>query len=99
MAVVIDQTKCEACGGCVNTCPGDLFCWVDGLTGTTVQPREASECWDCLACVKQCPGGAITTRLPFSIAGTGATLMPRKENEGWIWTLRYPDGTVETYTT
>jgi len=53
MAVKIDESKCDACGSCVEACP------VDALTLKDKAVVNEDECIDCGTCVDECPNEAI----------------------------------------
>jgi ferredoxin len=55
--IIIDSSKCEGCGTCVDTCPIGLF----EIVGTKAVRKkvEGFECLECLACVAQCPTEAL----------------------------------------
>ncbi len=100
MTVVIDQKRCNGCKHleapqCENLCPGDLM-KINPLTGKACI-REERDCWDCMVCVKACPMRAIETKLPYSITYYGASLKPAVKKDRILWTLRNPDGSVETF--
>ncbi len=58
MAATIDQSKCTACGACVETCP------VEAIAQKPENGDKAcvdeSTCVDCGACVDSCPVSAIS---------------------------------------
>jgi NAD-dependent dihydropyrimidine dehydrogenase PreA subunit len=48
--VVVDKTKCDGDGTCVNVCPQGVFKIVDSKS----EPENMSECINCLTCVENC---------------------------------------------
>jgi adenylylsulfate reductase subunit B len=91
---LIDQEKCDGCGLCVELCPGDLVALNPQAKAFI---RDNSDCWNCLVCVKYCPVGAITLKLPRSIAPHDATLTPEVGEDKIIWTLIDLDGKREKF--
>ena len=53
-AVVIDPSKCRACGCCVRSCPYEVL----SFKGDTVAAGEG--CILCLQCAAACPFDAIS---------------------------------------
>ena len=54
MTVVVDPSRCTACGACLITCPERA------LVPAPRHPRvDAARCTDCLACLEVCPVDAI----------------------------------------
>jgi len=56
--VTVDESKCDGCGECVETCPVDIFTIVDGKSVV----EDSSECLGCESCVAVCPQEAITVQ-------------------------------------
>jgi len=52
---VIDRTKCNGCGLCVNVCAYNVLILVDQI----VTVIEAERCDWCVNCEAVCPTGAI----------------------------------------
>lgn len=50
-----------------------------------------------MVCVKSCPFGAIETRLPFQLAGFGASLKPEVAKDKIVWKLKDADGNTEIF--
>ena len=99
--ILVDLKKCNGCPGyeepcCVQACPGDLMA-IDAGTGKAYI-REQSDCWDCLCCVKACPRGALRTKLPFSLAGYGASLVPKVREDQIKWISTDASGNTEEFT-
>lgn len=92
---MVKADLCTGCGHCVEICPGDLLAIraEDGIAYL----REPRDCWGCMSCVKSCPQGALERRLPFQLAGYGASLKPRVEADRIVWTCRYPNGESEEF--
>lgn len=64
MPPIIDKTRCDGCGKCVDVCCQDVF------FGSWEQDKPVisypEECWHCNACVLECPvEGAIRLRIPL----------------------------------
>ncbi len=59
LAAVVDQTRCGACGMCVNICPYQAPSFVEGPTGTKVAWINPALCKGCGLCVSSCPDTAI----------------------------------------
>lgn len=59
--VTIDVDKCQACGECVDTCPGEVLALVeqDGKK-VAVLTGDPDECLGCLSCEEVCEEGAVT---------------------------------------
>lgn len=59
--VTIDIDKCEACGDCVDTCPGEAIAIVeeDGKK-YAMYTEEPDDCLGCLSCEEVCEEGAVT---------------------------------------
>ena len=55
MALIIDLSKCDVCGACVNACPAHAIT----RKGNTVVIDE-SLCTLCKRCFDVCPSGAIS---------------------------------------
>jgi ferredoxin len=60
-APIIDRTKCNGCGLCVNVCANNVLIMVDQI----VTVIEAEKCDWCLTCEDVCTTGAIAC--PFEI--------------------------------
>ena len=58
---IINETKCRACGACVDICQFHAPELVDTKAGTAAQ-INASLCKGCGTCTSWCPSGAITSR-------------------------------------
>lgn len=55
--ITVDESTCEGCGDCVNTCPNEMFEVVDGKAQTVGNPDD---CIGCESCVAVCSTGSIT---------------------------------------
>jgi len=55
MPALVDNSKCNACEECVETCPTEVISMVDGHAFV-----NAEECIDCEACIEECPEEAIS---------------------------------------
>ncbi|MFC2049827.1 ferredoxin [Chloroflexota bacterium] len=64
-ALVIDCTKCNGCGLCVNVCANNVLILVDQI----ITIIEAEHCDWCLLCEDVCASGAIA--FPFEIVIQG----------------------------
>jgi len=58
MPPVIDESKCEGCGTCVDVCPQGVF-ELDEETGKAKVARP-DDCVECETCVEECPANAIS---------------------------------------
>jgi len=56
--IKIDQSKCNGCGTCVDTCPVCMYEVLDGKS----KVGNVSECLVCRACEAQCPNSAIQVK-------------------------------------
>lgn len=56
--VLIDSTKCNGCGECVDICPSEVF----ELYGNKSVAVNVEECVGCESCVEVCKNDAITVR-------------------------------------
>ena len=64
MPPVIDKTKCNSCGKCVEICEGDVF--YGSIKGAIPVISYPDECWHEASCVNVCPvPGAIKLRTPL----------------------------------
>ena len=61
MPPIVDKTKCNNCGVCVNICPTDVYFGSKPMEVPVV--KYPDECWHCNACVHDCPVDAIHLRL------------------------------------
>lgn len=94
MGVKFNSEKCTGCKRCVEACPGDLLA-LDQAGKSYI--RNQADCWDCMACVKSCPVQALETRLPFSLADFGASLIPSINQKEAKWVCTHPDGKSEEF--
>jgi NAD-dependent dihydropyrimidine dehydrogenase PreA subunit len=53
--IVIDETKCNACGECVKICPVEIY----RLEGDRVVVGNSDECSGCQSCISVCEAQAI----------------------------------------
>ena len=56
MPYIVDESKCEGCGDCVETCPNESIAM--GENGKAV--IDPDECLDCGSCEGACPEEAIS---------------------------------------
>jgi adenylylsulfate reductase subunit B len=96
MPTYVDPNACNACADvhqgplCVYICPNDLMVLDPGLgKGLNQEPGMCSECY---ACVKLCPQEAIHVRGYADFVPLGASVQPRRVEEGLTWTVRFRDG-------
>ncbi len=96
MPTYVDPNACNACAGvpqgplCVHICPNDLMILrLDINKGFNQEPEMCSECY---ACVKLCPPDAIGVRGYADFVPLGASVQPRRVEEGLSWTVRFRDG-------
>ena len=55
--IVLDETKCDACGECIAICPNEIY----KLEGEhVVIGGNAADCSGCQSCVSVCVKEAIT---------------------------------------
>jgi NAD-dependent dihydropyrimidine dehydrogenase PreA subunit len=59
--ITIDIEKCEACGDCVDTCPGEAISIVeeDGKK-YAMYTGDPDDCLGCYSCEEVCEEGAVT---------------------------------------
>jgi len=95
MAIHLKIDKCTGCGACVNICPGDL--WRLDKKSHKAYLLSQEDCWNCFSCAKVCEPEAIEVRLPYSIAGYGASLIPKIKPKSIIWKLKTKDGNEEVF--
>jgi len=66
MPPVIDTTKCNGCGKCVEICEGDVF--YGSIPDKTPVVAYPEECWHDGNCVLACPiESAIRLRVPLPL--------------------------------
>jgi NAD-dependent dihydropyrimidine dehydrogenase PreA subunit len=58
-----DLESCNACGTCVEVCPGDLL-RLDDEKPEVIYPDE---CWHCGNCRIHCPCDAVSFAFPISM--------------------------------
>lgn len=56
--VVVDGESCSGCRECVDSCPGDVFDLVDGVS----YPSRAEDCHGCHTCEDVCEEEAVNVR-------------------------------------
>jgi NAD-dependent dihydropyrimidine dehydrogenase PreA subunit len=54
--IVIDETKCKACGECVKICPSEIY----KIEGSHAVVGNSGDCSGCQSCVSVCETQAIT---------------------------------------
>jgi adenylylsulfate reductase, subunit B len=96
MPTYVDPDACNACAGvdqgplCVYICPNDLMVLVPELNkGFNQEPEMCSECY---ACVKLCPQEAIFVRGYADFVPLGASVQPKRVDQGLTWTVKFRDG-------
>jgi len=80
--VAVDWDLCTGCGICLNTCPQQVYEWVETPSHSTSKkkafPAREPDCVQCYKCETQCPMQAI--RIVFyPSSGQGPT--------GWLFSL------------
>ena len=96
MPTYVDPNACDACEEvhqgplCVYICPNDLMV-LDPDIGKGLN-QEPEMCSECFACVKLCPQEAIHVRGYADFVPLGATVEPRRVENGLTWTVRFRDG-------
>jgi NAD-dependent dihydropyrimidine dehydrogenase PreA subunit len=58
-SILIDTTKCEGDGDCVESCPVTILAVVDSKA---VVKGDPNECLGCMACTTTCTNEAITVQ-------------------------------------
>jgi adenylylsulfate reductase subunit B len=96
MPTYVDPDLCNACAEihegplCVYICPNDLMILRSDINkGFNQEPEMCSECY---ACVKLCPPYAIRVRGYADFVPLGASVEPRRTEQGLSWTVRFRDG-------
>jgi adenylylsulfate reductase, subunit B len=96
MPTYVDPHACNACAGidqgplCVYICPNDLMVLSPDLNkGFNQEPEMCSECY---ACVKLCPQDAIFVRGYADFVPLGASVQPKRVDQGLTWTVKFRDG-------
>ena len=56
MVAVIDKSKCDGCGTCVEACPSEAISIGEDEKACV----NEEECVDCETCVDECPNEAIS---------------------------------------
>lgn len=57
---IIDLSKCEGCGDCVDGCPSEVLALADFEGRQVAKVVAQEECIGCESCVAVCPNEAIT---------------------------------------
>jgi len=73
MTIIIDLSKCDVCGACVNACPAHAIT----RKGDTVVIDE-SLCTLCKRCFDVCPSGAISEEKSAEAEKETLSLVPQK---------------------
>jgi formate hydrogenlyase subunit 6/NADH:ubiquinone oxidoreductase subunit I len=74
--VIVNQIKCKACGGCVDSCPIGAIAVVQMETDSgsiSVAQIDSDVCGNCGYCIDRCPSMAI------SLAGDQKIKRPPKQ--------------------
>jgi len=72
MAIIIDLSKCDVCGACVNACPAHAIT----RKGDAVVIDE-SLCTLCMRCFDVCPSGAISEEKSAKAVKETLSLVPQ----------------------
>ena len=102
MPTFVNPSACDACAGehqgplCVYICPNDLMALDAGINkGFNQEPELCSECY---ACVKLCPQEAIQVRGYSDFIPLGASVQPRRVENGLTWTVTFRNGKTLEFT-
>ena len=102
MPTFVNPTACNACAEehlgplCVYICPNDLMALDTASNkGFNQEPQLCSECY---ACVKLCPQEAIQVRGYSDFIPLGASVQPRRVENGLTWTVTFRNGKVLEFT-
>lgn len=102
MPTFVNPTACNACADehqgplCVYICPNDLMALDTAINkGFNQEPQLCSECY---ACVKLCPQEAIQVRGYSDFIPLGASVQPRRVENGLTWTVTFRNGKVLEFT-
>lgn len=96
MPTYVNPNACNACEGehqgplCVYICPNDLM--VLDLSINKGFNQEPEMCSECYACVKLCPQEAIHVRGYADFVPLGASVQPRRTDDGLTWEVKFRDG-------
>ena len=93
MSIRIQKDNCVGCGRCIEACPGNLI--KRDADGKAVI-RHVRDCWGCTSCIKECKADAIQFFLGADIGGRGSVLGFSEKGDVSIWSVRSPDGGVQT---
>jgi ferredoxin len=60
--MIIDLSKCDGAGDCVDACPSELFTLVekDGKKYAVFDNDKWEDCTECEVCISSCPQEAIS---------------------------------------
>ncbi len=59
--IAIDVEKCQGCGDCVETCPGEVLAIAEeGGKKYAMVKGNPDDCLGCFSCQETCEEGAIT---------------------------------------
>ena len=102
MPTFVNPNACDACATehqgplCVYICPNDLMALDAAINkGFNQEPELCSECY---ACVKLCPQEAIQVRGYSDFIPLGASVQPRRVENGLTWTVTFRNGKVLEFT-
>jgi len=73
MTIIIDLSKCDVCGACVNACPAHAI-----IRKGDIVMIDESLCTLCKRCFDVCPSGAISEEESAEVEKETLSLVPQK---------------------